>query len=302
MGLSLFVRFSAGLLILALMSCQGAGNPGNQLFSKNILGGKLADSNFQKQNGVVLIVLSMSAPVTPKNPNGRNHALCTGSLISPTLVLTAAHCLADSKLIGAGVVFSTDLNTATSADVISASTFKINSSFNPGSTNGAAFAEGSAWNDLAIIKLSKAAPNTFQLAQLPDGSQKITSTDKLTLAGYGVTTPLINKIVTDPATGKASLSPLPTAGAGTLRLVSDVEILTLTKDNKEIVLDQKNGATGACHGDSGGPAYLKKADGNLVLVGITSRGTDLTGNCDQSNVFTGVFGYLDWIKENLNTM
>lgn len=38
--------------------------------------------------------------------------------------------------------------------------------------------------------------------------------------------------------------------------------------------------TGSCSGDSGGPLFVESADGNgHVLIGITSRGIGIRGNC-----------------------
>src|SRR5262249_22116808 len=49
----------------------------------------------------------------------------------------------------------------------------------------------------------------------------------------------------------------------------------------------------ACHGDSGGPAYVVRSDGQLLLGGITSRGPD---PCGQFGIYTRVPEHMDWIR------
>ena len=63
----------------------------------------------------------------------------------------------------------------------------------------------------------------------------------------------------------------------------------------EVMLDQ-TGGKGACHGDSGGPAYAM-VNGQMQLFGITSRGVgDGTGpQCTHFSVYTNASAYASWI-------
>jgi secreted trypsin-like serine protease len=54
----------------------------------------------------------------------------------------------------------------------------------------------------------------------------------------------------------------------------------------EVMMDQRNGK-GACHGDSGGPAYATGANGQLFLFGATSRlVNDPNNTCGVYTVFS----------------
>ncbi len=62
----------------------------------------------------------------------------------------------------------------------------------------------------------------------------------------------------------------------------------------EASLDQRRG-TGACHGDSGGPAYLA-LEGGYALWGVTSRGlNDPNDDCSQFAIYTKAMPYANWI-------
>ena len=79
-------------------------------------------------------------------------------------------------------------------------------------------------------------------------------------------------------------------------------MLSLTATGEEITLDQSQGR-GACHGDSGGPAYVKDAvSGKNILVGVTSRGTNPQGLCDRQAIYTGVMGYAQWIANGVKEL
>lgn len=247
--------------------------------SSNIVGGVLADSNFQKQNGIVQL----------KVVSGQGVATCTGSLIAPNLVLTAAHCVVDPDLKNVAVLFGLTDKGLTQDQVIYAVAGSVNQSYDPNSTTA-------SQNDIALLKLEKNAPADFKLAQLP-GSQVVPSLKTgatLSFAGFGITNAIVNKSVKDPS-GRTRILSLPSTGAGTLRKVDNIVVTGINPDQKEISLDQSNGK-GACHGDSGGPAFLKQADGSNLLVGVTSRGTEKLGNCTVGVIYTSVVGQLDWIK------
>lgn len=259
----------------------------NEIKNSNILGGLLADSNFQKANGIVqLKIFSLMGEAT-----------CTGSLIARDLVLTAAHCIADEGLRGVAVLFALDDRKLTEDQVIYASNGAVNPDFAPTDD------KSKVWNDIALLKLEKPAPADFQLAKLPDVEtiKQLTKGSKLTLAGFGITNAVIRKIV-QGKNGKQQVVELPGRGTGSLRRVSNIVVQAVTADQKEIAFDQTN-LRGACHGDSGGPALLKLEDGSYIQVGVTSRGTNPLGNCNEGAIYTGVFGQLEWIKsasEQLN--
>ncbi|MCM2354994.1 MAG: trypsin-like serine protease [Pseudobdellovibrio sp.] len=290
------MKQTAALLALTaaalFTSCAPQANPtsyldANQVENSNILGGLLADSNFQKAHGIVQLKIISTM----------GEATCTGSLIARDLVLTAAHCLADENLRGIAVLFGLDDRKLTEEQVIYATNGAINPDFLPTDD------KSQVWNDIALVKLEKAAPEDFQLAKLPDAEtiKQLSKGSKLTLAGYGITNAVIRKVV-QGKNGKPTVVELPGRGSGTLRKVSNIVVTSITADQKEMSFNQTN-LRGACHGDSGGPALLKLQDGSYIQVGVTSRGTNELGNCNEGAIYTGVYGQLEWIAlatEQLN--
>ncbi|MEO6950576.1 MAG: trypsin-like serine protease [Polyangia bacterium] len=167
-------------------------------------------------------------------------ALCTASVIAPTVLLTAAHCVAPGE-IGQGATFvalpSGNLNESTTERWTVKETH-----FDP-AFDATRITSG---HDIAVVildepvKLAPLAVNQADIASLV-GS-------KVRLVGYGVND------------GTAQ------TGAGIKRSVS---ALVDTVDDKLIQIGGNGKDT--CQGDSGGPA-LATIGGKKVIVGVTSFG------------------------------
>lgn len=195
-------------------------------------------------------------------------SLCTGEVISPHVVLTAAHCV-DPASVGQGISFRVFLG----AD--------YNDARQSGNAANYAAVKSVAWDpkfnvnrlelghDIAVVVLR--AP--LNVAPLPYARAPLANNDRgatLRLVGYGVT----------------SGRDVQGLSAGTKRQVKT----TLTAfDNLLVQLGDANHNT--CEGDSGGPALLSRG-GVETIIGVTSYGDQ---GCVMGGFDTRVDTYSAWI-------
>jgi secreted trypsin-like serine protease len=189
--------------------------------------------------------------------------LCTGSIIAPHVVVTAAHCLRLGETLE--IAFTNDATDPTSAR---ARVTKKKGHPDFDLTDNIE----TAVNDIALLVFEGEAPANYAPVKLASRKRVLKEGTKIVLAGYGVDRPNGHE------------------GAGTLRR-TEVEILKPDFSPTTITVNQRNG-TGACFGDSGGPAFVKTKGGALRLVGLTSGGND----CADFGIYTKVAAYLEWIK------
>ena len=256
------------LTLSLLSSCGQKYSPSeiDGLLAGNIVGGLNMSAAAQKEAGVVGLVI-----VTDQGTG-----LCSGSLISKRIVLTAAHCIDPSEgtIKQMYAVFTTDVSKANKDNVRGAVTGVQNEAFAPSNDNS-----GRSWNDVALILLSADAPADFKLARLPTAAT-LKAGAKVTQMGYGRSEASRN------ATADTS---------GTLRIVDGIALIKKSADGKELMLNEAT--KGSCNGDSGGPAFVKDTDGKLTQVGLDSRGNSQT-SCIGVGIYTNVASHLDWIKSH----
>ncbi len=257
--------------------------------SSSIVGGVNATLDYQKQNGIVGLTI-----LTQDQFGQQGTATCTGTLIARNIVLTAAHCIAEGGIKAIAVIFATDDSKVTQDQVRYAADGVVHQDFLKG-VNQSSNTDTTAWNDLALLKLSSDAPADFKTARLPTSLNDVNllPSSKVTLSGFGITNAILRRVVKDKK-GNQRILELPSSGSGVLRKIDGVLVKQMSADKKEIILDQSK-SKGACHGDSGGPAFVMSKDGSAMQVGVTSRGTNKLGNCDESAIYTNVAAHLPWI-------
>ena len=187
--------------------------------------------------GVVMVLAQV--------PNSMNASLCTGEIISPHVVLTAAHCV-DPATVGAGaqfVVFTGQVLSMTSpnSDFLTVKETHFNSSFDSNAPENG--------NDVGVVILTNPTsitPVPYNRTALPQSMVG----GAMRVVGYGIT----------------SASDTMGTSAGTRRTAPD----TLAALDSQFVYLQ-DGSHGICEGDSGGPA-LMTLGGEERIVGVTSFG------------------------------
>lgn len=271
-------KFTMGSILALLLLAVSACAPGNQNGSGQdvsgssdaIIGGKTvsAGSTLSKQ---VFMLFAISGD--------GSQAICTATLLTRQHVLTAAHCVDGVKKMFA--VFAVDAigkleegNPMNDPDIIVITSGRVFPKWK-GSKDGAV--TGVDAGDIAVLRLAKPAPAHMKVTKLH--TTALRRGQVLVASGYGTTS------------GTKSI------GSGVLRETT-VVVEEPIIGKSEFYVDQKSGR-GICSGDSGGPSFVRTSFGEMVQVGVTSRGDQ---KCAIGGLYTLVPAFSTWINDTVRTL
>lgn len=208
--------------------------------------------------------------------NDNSGSFCTGTIIGPQHIVTAAHCLTETSAAQVRIGFG--------SDGVSSSAIKVvNILAHPKFSNG--LGDNQANYDIGIIAFEGSLPDGYRPANIASPNLNTTGDDKI-IAGYGITS--------DSDKSNFSLNQV------------IAKIAKFYPQYKELDLEEGTGR-GTCNGDSGGPIFplresiASKAESCLEVLGATSRAARFSrsGSCDEGNgIFTDVRLYQGWMSCN----
>jgi trypsin len=224
---------------------------------------------------------------------------CAGTVISPTTILTAAHCVALMSTAPPDGDRASDLGefrVVTGIDEVPAGAddqepeirrweHKVNVSVHPGFEES-----GYVSSDVAVITVDEPLERVVPVVlPAPGDHHLIAPGTPTTLVGWGQ--------LSDGTTPSWLQS-------ATLPVLAQERCASLGDDfDPATDLCAGSDGLGACYGDSGGPLFAEH-EGRIHQVGVVSRGTDETLPCahvDNATIFTalGAPTVHDWIAQHV---
>ena len=220
----------------------------------------------------VFAALAAAAPaaaITNGTPDGNRHPnvgglvsltqfsdgtwlYCSGTLISPTVFLTAAHCGEDGERVR--VTFDTAYQ---AGDAVHAGTFEADPAFRKSQSDP---------HDIAVVVLDSAVGGIAP-ARLPQAGSLagVSGRQRFTAVGYGA-----YEVTNGPGGHQYLYDDVRMVATGTLN--------ALTPSWLRISMNPSTGNGGTCYGDSGGPNFLGTSD---IVAAITITGDAV---CRSTNV------------------
>ena len=217
------------------------------------------------------LALTIAAPagaVTNGSPDGDGHPnvgglvadhaysdgtwiYCSGTLISPTVFLTAAHCAEGERV---RVTFDTAYQ---DGDKVYAGTFHGDPLYNQAQSDP---------HDIAVVVLDKAVKGITP-AKLPAAGSlsKLSGDQRFTSVGYGA-----YEVTNEPGGHQYLYDDVRMVATGTLNSINSAWL--------RISMNPSTGDGGTCYGDSGGPNFLGTTD---IVAATTITGDAV---CRSTNV------------------
>jgi hypothetical protein len=238
---------------LAKVGAHGAAFAARSAVTPNIVGGTTANSaDFPSVVGIVTQFLGTDASGNVVFFD----AFCTGTVISPTKVLTAGHCDTDLPDGTTQVIAGrNDLSVTTSGFVAGVTSTWTDPTFNLGALN--ANTANVPTDDVAVLTLNQALPSVYPpiaLTAQGDNTPYVAGTNA-TIVGYGITS--------------AGASDVGVLHQATVPIQSDATCAVMTgyQASRMTCAGFPAGGIDSCNGDSGGPLLV-----NNVEAGITDWG------------------------------
>lgn len=214
--------------------------------------------------------------------------LCSGTLVTPTYVVSAGHCSSITGATGYGVpvgqpgqLITVNLgsNKSGQGQAFAVKSVTVNPNYN--------FLLNGSGYDVSLLQLATPAPYpTVKIAG--KGEEGLWKAGSLaTIAGWGATSEGGDL----PDTLQQAKVPIVTDAVAAAAYPNDFENKT------QIGAGYPQGGTDSCQGDSGGPLMVTAPDGSLRLVGDTSYGN----GCAEPG-FPGIYGRLadttlrEWVR------
>jgi hypothetical protein len=190
---------------------------------------------------------------------------CTGTLIAPTLVVTAAHCTGATR-----VFFGTNVDNLSAGKVVRVTQKHTHPA-----------------EDLQLLELER-APDGIAPRHIAQGRE--VSPGNCILVGFGAT-----EVTGRFGYGKKrklenmAITSMMCQGAGEQSQHGCRPGVEMVAGHRGLVRD-------SCSGDSGGPLYISR-NGSISLLGVTSRGVRSLNKCGDGGIYVRVDQFVDWIKQ-----
>jgi Trypsin len=206
--------------------------------------------------------------------SGTDQQVCSGTLIAPTVAITAGHCNEDGLVLDNILVGTNSLATPDAGEVLPV-------------MRRIEYPSSQTSEDVTVLVLGRASRFAPRAIATGWARLDIANGAKVALVGYGAVDKEANTYIDDLQEAEST--------------ITDFDCSMSSGCNTDAMPDGELGAGGmgidTCPGDSGGPLYLETSYGNF-LAGVTSRSYEgAPFPCGGGGIYARPDKVVDWIEQ-----